>query len=109
MLAAFETQPSGFDADELHARILIERREEADGVASAPNTGNRVIGEAAGLLEHLCSSLGADDCLKIAHHHRVGMGADDAPNEVIARTDVGDPIPHRFVDCVFERLASGSD
>src|SRR6185295_4472839 len=51
----------------------------------------------------------ADDRLKLPHHQRVRMRAEHGSEEIVAVRDVGDPIAHRLVDGVLERLRSGVD
>ena len=41
--------PAGFDADQLHAAIVDERVEDADGVAAAADAGDHGVGQPADL------------------------------------------------------------
>ena len=52
--------------------------EDADGVAAAAHAGDHGIGQAAFRFQNLPARLFADDLVKIAHHHRVGMRAQRA-------------------------------
>src|SRR5215471_4660372 len=73
VLSGANSFATGFDADHSHLSILQERVEQADGVAAATDTRDEQIGQTFFALENLATRLDADDALKIAHHHRVGM------------------------------------
>ncbi len=57
--------------------------------------------------EHLFARLAADDRLKIAHHHRVGVRAGDRADAIERRADVGHPVAQRLVHRVLERPGAG--
>ena len=59
--------------------------------------------------EHLRARLAADDRVEIAHHHRVRMRSGDGADDVERVVDVGDPVAHRFVERVLQRLRSRRD
>ena len=59
--------------------------------------------------ENLPARFHADDALKIAHHHRVGMRAERGAQYIMSGAHVRDPIAHRFVDRFLERGLSGGD
>ena len=62
-----------------------------------------------GPLEHLRARLVADDPLEVAHHRREGVRPGHGAEHVVRVVDVGDPVAHRLVDGVLERLAAGVD
>ena len=47
--------------------------------------------------------------LEIAHHHRIGMRAGDRADDVEGAVDVGDPVAHRLVERVLQRLRARLD
>ena len=56
--------------------------EQAHGVRAAADAGDQRIGQPAFGRQHLLARLAADDRLKIAHHHRIGMRAGDGADAV---------------------------
>ena len=75
----------GLHTHQLH-RVRQERREHADGVGTAADTGRDLVRQMSGLLKELCPRFFADNVLEIADHQREGMGAG-------RRTDAVDGIP----------------
>jgi hypothetical protein len=55
----------------------------------------------------LLSRLLPDDGLKVAHHHRIGVGAGHGTDHIVGIADVSDPISERLVHRIFEGLAAG--
>src|SRR5207244_1741469 len=104
MLPRRHIMSTGFDTVQVHIRVIEECMEYADRVASPANTGNHTPWQLAFLLQDLSTGLSADDALEVANHGRVWMGADYGPQKVVGAFDVGDPVPQRFVDGVFECL-----
>mmetsp|Transcript_154688 Transcript_154688/g.494651 ORF Transcript_154688/g.494651 Transcript_154688/m.494651 type:complete len:595 (+) Transcript_154688:438-2222(+) len=98
----------------LHLLVLQECREHADGVGAATDASDDVVRQAAravgearvhmGLVEHLSAGLDADDRLQLTHNVREGMGPNGRADDVVCGADVGDPIPHRLVDGILQRL-----
>ena len=76
VFAAADSFAARFDADHSYLSILQKRMEQADGVAAAADAGNQQIGKASLAFENLATCFHADDALKIAHHHRIGMGTE---------------------------------
>ncbi|MBA7711534.1 hypothetical protein ES703_120500 [subsurface metagenome] len=79
---------------------------QAHGIAAPADAGDSIIGQTAGSLKDLTASLHADDRLKIAHHHRIGMGAYDTAQKVVSGIDIGHPIADGLIDGVLEGLAA---
>mmetsp|Transcript_59253 Transcript_59253/g.139760 ORF Transcript_59253/g.139760 Transcript_59253/m.139760 type:complete len:374 (+) Transcript_59253:221-1342(+) len=109
VLAARDALPRGFDADQAHLIMGDVRVEDADGVAAAAHAGEHGVGLAARHLGHLHQALVADDALEVAHHHRVGVRAGHGADDVEGVLDVGDPVAHRFVERILQRLAAALD
>src|SRR6266699_4389823 len=95
-----------FDTTQVHLRVIEESMEYPDGIASPANAGNHAPRQPTFLLQDLSSGLSADYALEVADHGRVWMWADYRPSEVEGVFDVGDPVPQRFVDGVFECLGA---
>ena len=83
--------------------------EQTDGVAAAADTGDEQIGQPFLALQNLAARFDADDAVKIAHHHRVGMRAERGAQYIMSGAHVRDPIAHRFVDRFLERGLAGGD
>src|ERR1700704_5316906 len=83
--------------------------EETDGVAAAADTGHEHVRQTFLALENLASRFDADNALKIAHHHWVGMRTEHGAQYIMSRAHVCDPIAHRFVDRFLERGLPGGD
>ena len=85
-----------------------EARERARRVAAPADAGDDVIGDGGGQLGRaLPPGLVADDALELAHHHRVGVRADDRTHAVVRLVGVGDPVAHRLAGGVLQRPAAG--
>ena len=63
-------------------------------------------GQLACNVQHLRTRLDADDALKVADHHRIGVGAHDRTDAVVGVPNVGHPISHGFVDGVLQGFRS---
>ena len=63
-----------------------------DGIAAAPDTGNDVVRELAGLLQHLGPGLAANHGLEVADDCGERVRADGRPDEVVGGADVGHPV-----------------
>ncbi len=98
------------DADQPHGAVVEEGAEQADGVAAAADAGDGEVGRrAAGGALELPSRLLADEAVEVAHHPRVGVGAEHRAEHVVGGAHVGDPVAQRLVDGVLERAAAGVD
>src|SRR5437870_1801116 len=106
MLARRHIVSTGFDTVQVHVRVIEECVEYADRVASPANTSNHTPGQLTFLLQDLSTGLSADHALEVADHGRVGVWAHYGPEKVVGVFDVGDPVPQRFVDGVFEGLGA---
>ena len=100
---------AGLDADQPHALVVEEAVEDADGVAAAADARHHHVGQPAQLRQDLAARLTADHRLELAHHQRIGMRAQRRSEQVIGVLDVGDPVAHRLVDGVLQRLAARVD
>lgn len=91
-----EAFASRFDANKANIRVVEEAGEDADGVGTATNTCDHVIGK-AGLMsretrngvheplvlgEELLARLRANDGLEVANHLGEWMGTDDGTDSV---------------------------
>src|SRR5207247_10253880 len=97
---------TGFDTVQVHVSVIEEFVEYADRVASPANARNHVSWQLAFLLQDWSTGLSAEDALEVANHDRVCMWAHYGPEKVVGVFDVGDPVPQRFVDGVFECLGA---
>ena len=109
MLGGVDAIPAGLDAHELDAVVVQEGVERADGVAASANASHHVVGEMPGCVKHLLAGFDPDDALEVAHQHGVGVGADDAADEVVGGLDVGDPVADGLVDGVLEGAGARLD
>ena len=100
---------SRFHADQTHRLVVDERVEDPDRVAAATDARHDDVGKAADLIEHLAARLAADHGLELAHHQRIGMRTERRAKQVVRVADIGDPVAHRFVDRILQRLAAGID
>src|SRR5579883_28822 len=98
-----------FDSDQLDGGVVYEGVKHSDGVASAADAGEDRIRQTALALEDLPARFIADDAVKIANHHGVGVRAERGAEQVMRAVDVGDPIAHSFADGILEGAAAGSD
>ena len=57
MFAQFVAAAAGFDADQLHAVVLDERMEDADGIAAAADAGDDRVGQTAFGFQNLARAL----------------------------------------------------
>src|SRR6266545_2968302 len=106
MIAKCLAAPAGLHTAQVDMRIWDEGAEDADRVRSTANTGDHHIGQSPGGLLDLLARLPANHALEVAHHRWVGVRAKRRAKQVVG-VGVGDPVAHRFVDRVFERLAAG--
>src|SRR5688572_8994541 len=106
MMPGLEAATARLDADKTHRGVIDEVVEEADGIAAAAHTGNRVVGQAPFALHKLCLRLAADDGLKARPDGREGVRTDRAPDQVVGGLDVRYPAAHRLIDRVLESLAA---
>ena len=106
---AFDPVPGGLDADELDLAILDERIEDPHRVGAAADAGDDGVWQCADRVEHLGAGFPPDDRLKISHHHRVRVHADDRADDVEGALDVGDPVTDRLVGRVLERARARAD
>src|SRR5207249_11488007 len=93
--AARATIPSRLYPGDADATVADERMEEADGVGTAPHTGDQHVGQAPDHLARLTACFFSDDGVEVAHHHRIGMRAERRAEEIVRRADVGYPVAQR--------------
>src|SRR3954468_14889215 len=87
VLAEGAAAAARFYADEFHGRVVDEGVEHPGRIGAAADAGDNVVRQLADLLERLLARLLADDALEIAHHHREGMWAGDAADDVMGGFD----------------------
>jgi len=107
VFAEFAATAAGFDADHFDARVAEKLIKEPDRIRTAPDASEKMCRQAFFCGEDLFAGFAADDRLKIAHHRGVRMRAKNGAEKIVRRSNVGDPIPHGFVDGVLERAAAG--
>eukprot|EP00123_Amoebidium_parasiticum_P018300 comp24164_c0_seq1/m.44071 comp24164_c0_seq1/g.44071 ORF comp24164_c0_seq1/g.44071 comp24164_c0_seq1/m.44071 type:complete len:327 (+) comp24164_c0_seq1:222-1202(+) len=89
-------------AHQLHLLVVDERVEDAHGIAATAHTGNHIVRQFPGRLEHLLTGLLADDRLKVAHNHGEWIGPNHRPNQVVRGGDVCDPVAHGLVNGILQ-------
>src|ERR1700736_2837720 len=109
MFAAANAFATGFDADHSDMSILKKGMKQADGVPAPADARDEQIRKPFFAFENLAARLNADNALKIAHHHRVWVRAQNRAQYIMSGPHVGDPIAHRFVDRFLERGLPGGD
>ena len=90
------------DAVDLHAGVVQERMEQADGVGAAADAGHQRIGKTAFALQHLLAGFVADHRLEVAHHGRVRVRTGRRADQIVGGVDVGDPVAQGLVHGVLE-------
>src|SRR6266851_4363986 len=83
MLAEAFPASSGFEPHHLYIRILAKGMEQADGVGAAAYAGNQDVGQALLSFQNLLARFMTDARMEIAHHHGIGMGAQDRTEQVM--------------------------
>mmetsp|Transcript_19494 Transcript_19494/g.49213 ORF Transcript_19494/g.49213 Transcript_19494/m.49213 type:complete len:530 (+) Transcript_19494:73-1662(+) len=96
-------------AEDAHLLVILEWVEHPDGVRATAHTRNDHIGELAHLLERLSLGLAANDRLEVAHDRGERVRADGRADDVVGGTHVSDPVAHRLVDRILERLRPARD
>ena len=109
MFVGVQPQTARFDADAGGLFFFQEVGEDAHGVGAAADAGDDVVGQPILGFEDLGFGFVADDGLKVAHHHRVGVGPRDGADDVEGVAGVGDPVAYRVVHGVFEGLGAALD
>src|SRR5438445_1100751 len=74
-----EPQPSGFDANERDPRVVLERMEQSDRVAAAPDARHDRVRQAAFDRLHLLPRFATDHRLEIPHERGYGCGPTTEP------------------------------
>ena len=62
------------------------------------------IGKLAKAIAQLTLDLLANDRLKVAHNRREGVRADGRAHQIVRRVEMRDPLAHRLVDGILQRL-----
>ena len=112
VLATFEAFTRRFNANQACVLVVDVGVENTHGVGAAAHTRNDCIGLLAvqACLRqkgwHLLKAFVANDTLKIANHHGVGVWASHGANDVKGVVDIGHPVAHGFVQGVFEGFAA---
>ena len=97
-----------FDADDIDAVIVQERKEQTHRVGSATDGRDHGIGQTAlaFLGGELLTHLFADNGLKITHHRRIRVWACNRTDAIEGILDVCHPIAQRIIHRVFQRAAT---
>ena len=99
--------PSCLDAEKLDRGVWNEGCEHPDGIATSANARDDCIRELSRLLQHLFPALSPNDRLEISHDGGERVGTDGAPDNVVRRAHVGDPVAQRLVHRVLQGAAPG--
>src|SRR5205823_3518987 len=97
VFAGANTFAAGFNADHPHRCVVEERMKEPDGVAAAADAGDENVRQFSFAFLNLLARFEPDDAMKIADHHRIGMGAKGGAEDVVRTANVCHPVAHRFV------------
>lgn len=81
-----------------------ETHENTNGIGPATNARDDGVRQPTGLTLDLHTCLHADDSLEIAHHGWKRMRSGRSTKAVVGVVGVGNPIPERLIDGVFERF-----
>jgi hypothetical protein len=98
---------AGFNAKHFDGRVFEKWIKQANGVRTAADAGDKMVGQAFFFFENLAAGFVADNALEISDHHRVGMRAVRGAQNVMSGADIGDPIAHGFVDRFLKRFLAG--
>src|SRR5690348_4258227 len=109
VLAQRVSASTGFGAHHLHIRIAQKRVKQSNRIGSAAHARDQAIRQPVFRAHNLFARFLADHFVEVAHDLGVGMRTQDGPEQVVRIVNVGDPIAHRLVDRVLERLAAGID
>ena len=109
MFTELAAAAAGFNADHFYGRIAQKLVEEADGVRTAADAGEKMRRQTFFSGEDLIAGFAADHGLKIADHRGIRMRAENGAEQIVRVADVGDPVAHGFVDGVFQGAAAGID
>ena len=91
-----------FNAEDLHAGVVEEGMEQADGVRAPADGRDQRIRQAPFGGHHLLAHLVADDALKIADHHGIGVRTSGGADAVEGGVHIGDPVAQGLVHGVLE-------
>ncbi len=106
VFAAGDSLSACLDADEFHVFIADKLVKESNSIRPAADARDQRVGQSPGLRQNLRARFAPDHRLKIAHHCRVGVRAERRAEQIMSRVNIHYPIADRFVDRVFQRLAS---
>ena len=109
MPAGFDTLAGRLDRDQSDAWLADEPTEKANGIRSATHAGGHDVRQAPFDARHLGGGLVADYALEIAHDGWVWVRPHRGSKDVVAVTNVGDPIAYRVIDRVLERRRARFD
>ena len=89
--------------------VVDELGEDAQRVRAAADAGGHRVGQPAVAVQHLRPGLDADHPLELPDQHRERVRTGDRADQVVGVVDAGDPVAHRVVHRVLERLGAGLD
>ena len=92
---------------DLHAVVVQERVEQADGVGAAADAATTASGSRPSCSRICARASRADHRLEVAHHRRIGVRAGRRADQVVGVVDVGDPVAQGLVHGVLERRRAG--
>src|SRR5690348_14143742 len=90
MFAAAYAETTGLDANHLDWFVIQKGVKEAYGIAASAHAGDEHIRQPTLRGKNLLTRFLADDGLKIADHHRIGMRAKHGAENVVGGPDVRD-------------------
>ena len=78
--------------------------ENSDGIRAATHARKYRVWKFASECEDLFTCLNTDHAMKVSNHRREGVWSGNSSKEVMSSRYIRNPIAHRFVKRIFERL-----
>src|SRR3954452_17343024 len=88
MFAGPDAFAARFYPDHSDGFVVQKRIEHSNRVAAAADTSDQDVGQASFALHDLAARFNADNALKIADHHWIGMRAKGGTEDVMSRANV---------------------
>src|SRR4051812_15952590 len=101
MVAERLAASAGLNADQLNLFVSDKFVKDSNCVRSATDARNYCCWKFALGFHDLRTSFSPNYSMKVTDHCRIGVRSQHAPQQIVSRADVGHPIAHGFIDCVF--------
>src|SRR5947209_10956864 len=107
MIAKLVAASSSLNANQFYPLITDEFVKDANSVGSTADAGNHSGGQPPFSFQDLRARLTSYNGVEIPHHGGIRMSAQHASQQIMRGTDIGDPVAHGLIDCIFERARAG--